>query len=251
MSQIQPNSDQAWMERALVWAREVRGHVWPNPPVGCVIVKHGDVVSEAATHPGGRPHAERKAIEQAGQMADGATLFVTLEPCCHWGKTPPCTDAIIHAGISRVVCAVQDPDPRVNGGGFATLRAAGIDVVVGVCSADAEAIMSGFFHRVHFGVPELVVSLESGDAIPDETDAFLVSGETKVVLTIRSGTMESDLKNPHHLLRWMGNLGLTTVAIPKLDRFWLNVESHAEVAEQGDRAQMAVALHEVGSQLCR
>ena len=89
------------MERALVLAREVRGHVWPNPPVGCVIVKHGAVVSEAATHPGGRPHAERKAIEQAGQMADGATLFVTLEPCCHWGRTPPGTDARHGAGMAR------------------------------------------------------------------------------------------------------------------------------------------------------
>lgn len=247
MSRTQPNSDQAWMERALVLAREVRGHVWPNPPVGCVIVKHGAVVSEAATHPGGRPHAERKAIEQAGQMADGATLFVTLEPCCHWGRTPPCTDAIIGAGIARVVCAVQDPDPRVNGGGFATLQEAGIDVVVGVCSADAEAMMSGFFHRVHFGVPELVVSLESGNAIPDGTDAVLVSGETKVVLTTRSGTMESDLKNPHHLLRWMGNLGLTTVAIPKLDRFWREFQAHAEVPARSDGAQMAMPPGEVGT----
>lgn len=247
MSQTQPNSDQDWMERALVLARGVRGHVWPNPPVGCVIVKHGEVVSEAATHPGGRPHAERKAIEQAGQVADGATLFVTLEPCCHWGKTPPCTDAIIDAGISRVVCAVQDPDPRVNGGGFAMLREAGIDVVVGVYSADAEAMMSGFFHRVRFGVPELVVSLESGGAIPDGTDGVLVSGETEVVLTTRSGAMESDLKNPHHLLRWMGNLGLTTVAIPKLDRFWRDFQSHVEVPECNGKSQMAFPLGEVGT----
>jgi diaminohydroxyphosphoribosylaminopyrimidine deaminase/5-amino-6-(5-phosphoribosylamino)uracil reductase len=235
------------MKRALVLAREVRGHVWPNPPVGCVIVKDGDVVSEAATHPGGRPHAERKAIDQAGQGTDGATLFVTLEPCCHWGKTPPCTDAIIHAGISRVVCAVQDPDPRVDGGGFATLREAGIDVVVGVCSADAEAVMSGFFHRVHFGVPELVVSLQSGDALPDGTDAVLVSGETEVVLTTRSGTMESDFKDPNHLLRWMGNLGLTTVAIPKLDRFWNEFQPHAEVPERSGEPQMAMPLGEVGT----
>ncbi|MCY4333403.1 MAG: bifunctional diaminohydroxyphosphoribosylaminopyrimidine deaminase/5-amino-6-(5-phosphoribosylamino)uracil reductase RibD [Litoreibacter sp.] len=247
MSQTQPNSDQAWMERALGLAREVRGHVWPNPPVGCLIVKHGAVVSEAATHPGGRPHAERKAIEQAGKVADGATLFVTLEPCCHWGETPPCTDAIIDVGISRVVCAVQDPDPRVNGGGFATLQEAGIDVVVGVCGADAEAMMSGFFHRVHFGVPELVVSLESGDAIPDGTDGVLVSGETEVVLTTRSGTMESEPKNPHHLLRWMGNLGLTTVAIPKLDEFWGDFQSYVEAHERNSKSQMVFPLDEVGT----
>ncbi|NRB02278.1 MAG: bifunctional diaminohydroxyphosphoribosylaminopyrimidine deaminase/5-amino-6-(5-phosphoribosylamino)uracil reductase RibD [Rhodobacteraceae bacterium] len=234
------------MERALGLAREVRGHVWPNPPVGCVIVKDGNVVGEAATDPGGRPHAERKAIEQAGQVADGATLFVTLEPCCHWGKTPPCTDAIIDAGISRVVCAVQDPDPRVNGGGFAMLREAGIGLVVGVCSAHAEAMMSGFFHRVHYGVPELVVSLESGEAIPDGTDGVLVSRETEVVITTRSGIIESVLQNPHHLLRWLGSLGLTTVAIPKQDSFWRNFQSHAEVAEHNDRSQMAILLREVG-----
>lgn len=108
-------------------------------------------------------------------------------------------------------------------------------------------MMSGFFHRVHFGVPELVVSLESGDAIPDGTDAVLVSGETKVVLTTRSGTIESDLKNPHQLLRWMENLGLTTAAIPKLDRFWGDFQSHAEVPELNGEALMAFPLDEVGT----
>ena len=117
MSPTPPNSDLSFMQRALDLAKRVRGHVWPNPPVGCVIVREGAIVAEAATHPGGRPHAERKALEMAGDGARGATLYVTLEPCCHWGKTPPCADAIIAAGISRVVCATQDPDPRVNGGG--------------------------------------------------------------------------------------------------------------------------------------
>ena len=120
------NSDLFFMQRALDLARDMRGYVWPNPPVGCVIVKDAEVIAKAATHPGGRPHAERKAIAMAGCAALGATLYVTLEPCCHWGKTPPCTDAIIEAGVARVVCAVQDPDPRVNGGGFQKLRDAGI-----------------------------------------------------------------------------------------------------------------------------
>lgn len=229
MSLTQPNSDQAWMERALGLARGARGYVWPNPPVGCVIVKDGQVVGEAATHPGGRPHAERKAIDQAGQLAVGATLFVTLEPCCHWGKSPPCTDAIIEASISRVVCAVQDPDPRVNGGGFAKLREAGIDVVVGMSQETAQAVMSGFFHRVHFGVPELVTLTESTSLIPEGVDGVLVSGKTAVVLTTRSGTVEGELRSPHHQLEWMGGLGLTTVAIPKLDSFWRNFQSNSKV----------------------
>ena len=247
MSRTPPSSDQAWMERALGLAREARGHVWPNPPVGCVIIKEGRVVGEAATHPGGRPHAERNAIDQARHRAIRATLYVTLEPCCHWGKTPPCADAIIDAGISRVVCAVQDPDPRVNGGGFAKLREAGIDVVVGMCRTTAQAVMSGFFHRVQFGVPELVTLAESTNLIPEGVDGILVSGKTAVILTTRSGTFESELRSPQHKLEWMGSLGLTTVAIPKLDSFWRDLQSHAEVRERGGTSQMAMPLGEVGT----
>ena len=166
MSPTPPNSDQAWMERALCLARAVRGHVWPNPPVGCVIVRDGEVVGEAATHPGGRPHAERKAIDLASQSAMGATLYVTLEPCYHWGKTPPCADAIIEAGLARVVCAIQDPDPRVNGGGFEKLRESGIHVDVGLCRTEARAVMSGFFHRVRTGMPKLVKAATASARVP-------------------------------------------------------------------------------------
>jgi len=247
MSPTPPNSDQAWMERALGLAREVRGHVWPNPPVGCVIVKDDHVVGEAATHPGGRPHAERKAIDQAGHSAKGATIYVTLEPCCHWGKTPPCADAIIDAGISRVVCAIQDPDPRVNGGGFATLREAGINVAVGMCRETAQSVMSGFFHRVQFGVPELVTLPESTSLIPEGVDGVLVSGKTAIVLTTRSGTVESELRSPQQQLEWMGSLGLTTVAIPKLDRFWCDLQPQVEVLEGNGKSQMAFSLGEVGT----
>ena len=247
MSPTRPNSDQAWMERALGLAREVRGHVWPNPPVGCVIVKDDHVVREAATHPGGRPHAERKAIDQAGHSAKGATLYVTLEPCCHWGKTPPCADAIIDAGISRVVCAIQDPDPRVNGGGFAKLREAGIEVAGGMCCEIAQAVMSGFFHRVHFGVPELVSLTDSTRLIPEGVDGILVSGKTAVVLTTRSGHVESELRSPHQQLKWMGKLGLTTVAIPRLDRFWRDLQSQVELPERYRKSEMAFSLGAVGT----
>ena len=125
--------DHRWMQHALTLAMRMRGHVWPNPPVGCVIVKNGLIIAEGATRPGGRPHAERVALDRAGADARGATLYVTLEPCCHWGKTPPCADAIVEAGIAPVVCAIQDPDPRVNGGGFRVLRAAGVDLTIGPC----------------------------------------------------------------------------------------------------------------------
>lgn len=116
MHRTPPNSDALQMGRALALARQMRGHVWPNPPVGCVIVKNGVVIAEGATQPGGRPHSERVALNRAGASAAGSTLYVTLEPCCHWGKTPPCADAIIVAGVARVVAAMQDPDPCVTRG---------------------------------------------------------------------------------------------------------------------------------------
>ncbi|MEL6317419.1 MAG: bifunctional diaminohydroxyphosphoribosylaminopyrimidine deaminase/5-amino-6-(5-phosphoribosylamino)uracil reductase RibD, partial [Pseudomonadota bacterium] len=150
------SDDLVWMGRALDLAQAMRGHVWPNPPVGCVIVKDGAAVAQAATNVGGRPHAERQALEKAGPLARGATLYVTLEPCCHWGETPPCADAIVDAEISRVVCAIRDPDPRVNGGGFATLRRAGLDLSVGARAGDAERLISGFANRIRHGVPEVV-----------------------------------------------------------------------------------------------
>lgn len=220
MPPIPHSSDQAWMARALSLAREVRGHVWPNPPVGCVIVKDGAIAAEAATHPGGRPHAERKALDEAGQSAHGATLYVTLEPCCHWGKTPPCADAIIEAGVARVVCAIQDPDPRVNGGGFATLRDAGIAVAIGLGRDEAQAVMSGFFHRVRAGAPELVLSTQGASHIPDGVDAVLASSKRGVVLTTRRGEVAHAAGSGDQVLRWMGEQGLTTVAIPDGDPLW-------------------------------
>src|ERR1700690_3027394 len=104
-------SDHAHMRAALNLARRGLGSVWPNPTVGCVLVKDGVVVGRGWTQPGGRPHGETEALARAGTAARGATAYVSLEPCCHWGKTPPCTDALIAAGVARVVVPVQDPDP--------------------------------------------------------------------------------------------------------------------------------------------
>ncbi|WP_093014349.1 bifunctional diaminohydroxyphosphoribosylaminopyrimidine deaminase/5-amino-6-(5-phosphoribosylamino)uracil reductase RibD [Roseivivax halotolerans] len=209
------------MRRALRLAGQKRGYVWPNPPVGCVIVRDNRVVAEAATHAGGRPHAERKALDQAGVEARGATLFVTLEPCCHWGVTPPCADAIVDAGVARVVCAVGDPDPRVNGGGFERLRAAGVDVEVGLCADEAARVLSGFFHRVRHGVPDVVVVERTLDRIPTCADALLVSSTGGMRLaTRRSGTMvitPVPEDRTDAVLIWMGELGLTTVAVLRGD----------------------------------
>src|SRR5919206_1488733 len=125
-------ADIAHMRAALALARRGLGVTWPNPSVGCVIVRDGRVVGRANTAPGGRPHAETAALARAGEQARGASAYVTLEPCCHWGRTPPCTGALIEAGVARVVIGARDPDPRVDGQGIAALRARGIEVVEGV-----------------------------------------------------------------------------------------------------------------------
>ena len=220
MSPTLPNSDLSFMMRALDLAIGARGHVWPNPPVGCVIVRGGAIIAEAATHPGGRPHAERIALDMAGEGARGATLYVTLEPCCHWGKTPPCADTIIAAGIARVVCAIQDPDPRVNGGGFERLRRAGTAVNVGLCADAAEAMMSGFFHRVRTGTPELVVCDVDLSMIPNGIDAVLRTSRMGLILETRTRVLGCRNKSTDEVMRWMGALGLTTVAVPSDDPFF-------------------------------
>jgi diaminohydroxyphosphoribosylaminopyrimidine deaminase/5-amino-6-(5-phosphoribosylamino)uracil reductase len=147
------------MRAALALARRGLGAVWPNPAVGCVIVNDGRLVGRGWTQPGGRPHAETEALTRAAAAAQGATAYVTLEPCSHWGRTPPCADALIAAGVRRVVVAVEDPDPRVAGGGLARLRAAGLAVDSGLCAAEAGEINAGFFQRVRLGRPLVTLKL--------------------------------------------------------------------------------------------
>jgi diaminohydroxyphosphoribosylaminopyrimidine deaminase/5-amino-6-(5-phosphoribosylamino)uracil reductase len=149
------------MRAALALARRGLGTTWPNPSVGCVIVRDGRVVGRGRTAPGGRPHAEPIALEMAGAQAKAATAYVTLEPCCHWGRSPPCTDALIAAGIARVVVAATDPDPRVNGKGLARLRTARIEVETGLLETDALETLIGFNHRVSLGRPMVTLKLAS------------------------------------------------------------------------------------------
>jgi diaminohydroxyphosphoribosylaminopyrimidine deaminase/5-amino-6-(5-phosphoribosylamino)uracil reductase len=160
MQRSSPNpEDLRHMKAALALARRGLGAVWPNPAVGCVIVRDGVIVGRGWTQPGGRPHGETEALARAGAAARGATAYVSLEPCCHWGRTPPCADALIEAGIARVVAPVEDPDPRVSGQGIARLRDAGIAVDVGLCAAEARGINAGFFLRVTAGRPLVTLKL--------------------------------------------------------------------------------------------
>jgi diaminohydroxyphosphoribosylaminopyrimidine deaminase/5-amino-6-(5-phosphoribosylamino)uracil reductase len=147
------------MRAALALARRGLGNTWPNPAVGCVIVNDERVVGRGWTQPGGRPHAETEALSRAGAAAKGATAYVTLEPCSHHGKTPPCAEALMAAGVSRVVAAVEDPDPRVCGAGIARLRQAGIAVETGLCAEEAGELNAGFFCRVAQGRPLVTLKL--------------------------------------------------------------------------------------------
>jgi len=151
--------DHRFMQLALALGRRGQGRTWPNPAVGAVVVKDGIIVGRGWTQPGGRPHAEPEALKRAGEAARGATLYVTLEPCSHFGKSPPCADAIIAAGIARVVSAVEDPNPEVGGQGHARLRAAGIAVEVGLCAEEAAHDHAGHFLRVREKRPHVVLKL--------------------------------------------------------------------------------------------
>jgi diaminohydroxyphosphoribosylaminopyrimidine deaminase / 5-amino-6-(5-phosphoribosylamino)uracil reductase len=153
------NDDLRFMNLALALGRRGLGRTWPNPAVGAVIVKDGVIVGRGWTQPGGRPHAEVEALRRAGAAARGATLYVTLEPCSHYGKSPPCADAIVAARIARVVSALEDPNPEVAGRGHARLRAAGIAVEIGVGAAQARRDHAGHIRRMQDGRPHVALKL--------------------------------------------------------------------------------------------
>jgi diaminohydroxyphosphoribosylaminopyrimidine deaminase/5-amino-6-(5-phosphoribosylamino)uracil reductase len=152
-------ADQRFMQLALTLGRRGQGRTWPNPAVGAVVVKDGVIVGRGWTQPGGRPHAEPEALNRAGEAARGATLYVTLEPCSHVGKSPPCADAVIAAGIARVVSAIDDPNPEVAGQGHGRLRAAGITVDIGLGALEAAHDHAGHFRRVRDKRPHVILKL--------------------------------------------------------------------------------------------
>jgi diaminohydroxyphosphoribosylaminopyrimidine deaminase/5-amino-6-(5-phosphoribosylamino)uracil reductase len=188
--------DLSHMQAALGLARRGLGNVWPNPSVGCVLVRAGRVVGRAVTAPGGRPHAEPQALAMAGEAARGACAYVTLEPCCHVGNTPPCTDALIAAGVERVVIATRDCDPRVNGKGVARLSSAGIAVEEGLLAAEAEEVNAGFFSRVRRGRPLVTLKLAS------TLDGRIAtrSGESRWISGERARRMAHALRGRHDVV---------------------------------------------------
>jgi diaminohydroxyphosphoribosylaminopyrimidine deaminase/5-amino-6-(5-phosphoribosylamino)uracil reductase len=171
------------MAHALRLAARGLGNVWPNPAVGCVIVNGGIIVGRGWTQPGGRPHAEARALLQAGPLAEGATAYVTLEPCAHHGHTPPCAEALIAAKVARVVTALADPDPRVAGKGHAMLRAAGIAVTEGVMTVEATHLNTGFLKRVTRGLPcvtlKLAASLDGRTATATGESRWITGPEAR------------------------------------------------------------------------
>lgn len=177
------SQDIEWMTRALRLAARGLYTTTPNPRVGCVIVKNGQLVGEGAHLKAGEPHAEVHALRAAGEQARGATAYVTLEPCSHFGRTPPCADALVSAGVSRVVVAMQDPNPLVAGNGIARLQAQGIAVTVGVCEAQARALNSGFIQRMTQQRPyvrlKVAASLDGRTALANGDSQWITSAAAR------------------------------------------------------------------------
>lgn len=168
-------SDQAYMARALELARQGLFSTDPNPRVGCVIVRDGQIVGEGWHVRAGEPHAEVHALRAAGERARGATAYVTLEPCSHVGRTPPCAEALVEAGVARVVAAMRDPNPQVAGRGLERLRGAGIEVAAGVLEAEARELNLGFIQRMETGLPLVRVKL----AMSLDGRTAMASGESQ------------------------------------------------------------------------
>jgi diaminohydroxyphosphoribosylaminopyrimidine deaminase/5-amino-6-(5-phosphoribosylamino)uracil reductase len=251
------------MRRALQLAELGRGRTSPNPLVGAVVLDaHGTLVGEGFHGRAGGPHAEVGALRQAGDRARGGTLVVTLEPCCHHGRTPPCSEAVMAAGIQRVVLAMRDPNPRVDGGGIAQLQAAGLAVIEGVAEAQARALNAAFLHRIATGRPlgllKWAMSLDGRTALPNgasqwisgpaargwvhrlraECDAVIVGGGTvrhdDPLLTSRGRrtpeplrvVLSRSLKLPQEARLWDRQVAPTLVAhgpeAPAEGRAWLD-----------------------------
>ena len=159
MTIMQPQFHEYFMQQALNYAKRGRGRTGENPCVGCVIVRAEQIISYGRTADGGRPHAEAIALQALPFITSDMVMYVTLEPCAHYGKTPPCAEAIINAGIKQVVIACGDADTRVNGAGITKLKQAGVEVMFGMLEADAKLHHRGFLRRIQNGIPEIMVKI--------------------------------------------------------------------------------------------
>lgn len=199
--------DRRFMSAALAYGRRWLGRAAPNPAVGALVVKNGRVIGRGATAPGGRPHAEVLALAEAGEAARGATLYVTLEPCSHHGKTPPCADAIAAAGIARVVSALEDPDPRVSGAGHARLRAAGVAVEVGLMADEARRAHLGHILRQSEGRPAVLLKLAQ------TADGYAAGAEHDPRLRITGALADARV----HMMRAMSDAIMIGVGTARAD----------------------------------
>lgn len=230
------SDDLRYMQLALALGRRGQGRTWPNPAVGAVIVKDGVIVGRGWTQPGGRPHAEPEALRRAGEATRGATLYVTLEPCSHFGKSPPCADAIVEAGMARVVSAIEDPNPDVGGQGHARLRAAGIAVEVGLCKDEAARDHAGHFLRVGEKRPFVILKLAvSAD------DKIAAAGHRPVAITGEAA------KARVHLLRAQSDAILVGIGTVLADDPLLTVRLPGLEAQSPVRVVLDRALRLPGS----
>jgi diaminohydroxyphosphoribosylaminopyrimidine deaminase/5-amino-6-(5-phosphoribosylamino)uracil reductase len=200
-------TDRRFMAAALAYGRRWLGCAAPNPAVGALVVKDGRIVGRGATAAGGRPHAEALALCDAGEAARGADLYVTLEPCSHHGKTPPCADAIVAAGIARVVSALEDPDPRVSGQGHARLRAAGVVVEVGVMADEARRAHRGHILRQREGRPAVLLKLAQTH------DGYAAGAEHDPRLRITGGMADARV----HMMRALSDAIMIGVGTARAD----------------------------------
>ena len=241
-----PQEDLRWMEAALNLGSRSLGLTAPNPAVGAILVKDGAVVGRGATAPGGRPHAERIAIDQAGEAARGGTLYVTLEPCSHLGVSGPCADAVIAAGVARVASAMEDPNPLVGGQGHARLREAGIAVSVGAGAVQARRDHLGHILRVTAGRPCVTLKLA------ETADRFASAGANDARLRITGPIADlrvQVMRSTHEAIMVgvgtaLGDDPALTVRLPELDRKPLRVvlDTHLRLPE---RSRLAATAREI------
>ena len=241
-----PHEDLRWMDAALNLGSRSLGLAAPNPAVGAILVKDGAVVGRGRTAPGGRPHAERIAIGQAGEAARGATLYVTLEPCSHFGVSPPCVDAVVAAGVARVVSAMEDPNPLVGGQGHARLRDAGIAVSIGVGADQARRDHLGHILRVTAGRPCVTLKLA------ETADGFASAGANDARLRITGPIADlrvQMMRSTHEAIMVGIETALAddpalTVRLPGVDRMPLRVvlDTHLRLPE---RSRLAVTARDV------
>jgi diaminohydroxyphosphoribosylaminopyrimidine deaminase / 5-amino-6-(5-phosphoribosylamino)uracil reductase len=245
----QVETDELWMRRALSLASRGEGKTRPNPPVGAIVVKNGRAAGNGFHKKAGGPHAEVIAIRDAGRRAKGATLYVTLEPCSTYGRTPPCTDLIIESGIARVVIAMRDPNPRHNGRGIVRLKKAGIKLVEGVCSAEASQLLAPFAKWITTRRPYLTLKLGmslDGRIADAAGKSKWITGEKSRALvqalrcrsdTVLVGGRTARVDDPSLLCRSGRSPGLVRVVVDSSGKLPLN----SVVLNDGGAAQTIVA----------